>query len=56
MMHHEMPFQKLSSMSHAKDKHGGGGSKHCFAGNLWWNVKQGSMDMTQSKGIKWKDQ
>jgi hypothetical protein len=22
MMHHEMPFQKLSSMSHAKDKHG----------------------------------
>jgi hypothetical protein len=35
------------------------GSKHCFAGNSWWHVKQveqGSMDMTQSKGIKWKDQ
>jgi hypothetical protein len=35
------------------------GSKHCFAGNSWWHVKQveqGNMDMTQSKGIKWKDQ
>jgi hypothetical protein len=28
------------------------GSKHEFAGNSWWHVKQveqGSMDMTQSK-------
>jgi hypothetical protein len=32
------------------------GSKHCFVGNSWWHVKQGSMDMTQSKVIKWKDQ
>jgi hypothetical protein len=35
------------------------GSKHCFARNSWWHVKQveqGSMDMTQNKGIKWKDQ
>jgi hypothetical protein len=35
------------------------GSKHDFAGNSWWHVKQveqGSMDMTQSKSIKWKDQ
>jgi hypothetical protein len=32
------------------------GSKHCFSGNSWWHVKKGSMDMTQSKGIKWKDQ
>jgi hypothetical protein len=32
------------------------GSKHFFAGNSWWHAKQGSMDMTQSKGIKWKDQ
>jgi hypothetical protein len=32
------------------------GSKPCFAGNSWWHVKQGGMDMTQSKGIKWKDQ
>jgi hypothetical protein len=35
------------------------GSKHDFARNSWWHVKQmeqGSMDMTQSKGIKWKDQ
>jgi hypothetical protein len=30
------------------------GSKHRFAGNSWWHVKQveqESMDMTQSKGI-----
>jgi hypothetical protein len=35
------------------------GSKHDFAGKSWWHVKQveqGSMDMTQSKSIKWKDQ
>jgi hypothetical protein len=32
------------------------GRKLFFAGNSWWHVKQGSMDMTQSKGIKWKDQ
>jgi hypothetical protein len=32
------------------------GGKHYFARNSWWHVKQGSMDMTQSKGIKWKDQ
>jgi hypothetical protein len=35
------------------------GSKHYFAENSWWHVKQveqESMDMTQSKGIKWKDQ
>jgi hypothetical protein len=28
------------------------GSKHCFAGNSWWHVKQverGGMDMTQKK-------
>jgi hypothetical protein len=34
------------------------GSKHDFAGNSWRHVKQveqGSMDMTQSKSIKWKD-
>jgi hypothetical protein len=35
------------------------GKNHYFAGNSWCHVKQveqGSMDMTQSKGIKWKDQ
>jgi hypothetical protein len=35
------------------------GSKHNFAGNSWWHVKQveqGSMDMIQSKNIKWEDQ
>jgi hypothetical protein len=32
------------------------GNKNCFAENSWWHVKQGSMDMTKSKGIKWKDQ
>jgi hypothetical protein len=36
-----------------------GPHKHCFARNSWCHVKkveQGNMDMTQSKGIKWKDQ
>jgi hypothetical protein len=32
------------------------GRKHRFAGNSWWHVKQVDMDLTQSKGIKWKDQ
>jgi hypothetical protein len=54
MMHHWMPFQQLSSRPHAKDKHGWAAS--IFEGNSWWHVKQGSMDVTQSKGIKWKDQ
>jgi hypothetical protein len=55
MMHHWMPFQQLSSRPHAKGQ-AWEGSNHCFAGNSWWHVKQGSMDITQSKGIKWKDQ
>jgi hypothetical protein len=42
MMHHGMPFQQLSSRSHAKDKHGWVASI-VFSGNSWWHVKQKSM-------------
>jgi hypothetical protein len=33
-----------------------GGQQAFFAENSWWHLKQRSMDMTQSKGIKWKDE
>jgi hypothetical protein len=56
-MHHDASLDALST-TFIKDtcKGQAGGSKHWFAGNSWWHVKQGSMYMTQSKGIKWKDQ
>jgi hypothetical protein len=38
---------------HAKDKHGGQ-PRLCFAGMSWRHVRQGSMEVTQSKIIKWK--
>jgi hypothetical protein len=40
---------------HAKDKHGGQ-PRPCFAGISRRHVKQGSMEVTQSKIIKWKEQ
>jgi hypothetical protein len=55
MMHHGMLFQHLSSKSHAMDKHGRA-ERPCFAGKSWRHVKQMSMEMTQSKDIKWNDQ
>jgi hypothetical protein len=55
MMHHEMLFQQLSSKPHAKEKHGRE-ARPCFAEKSWRHVKQRSMDMTQSKDIKWKYQ
>jgi hypothetical protein len=55
MMHHEMLFHQLSSKPYAKDKHGRV-ERPCFAEKSWRHVKQWSMDMTQSKFIKWKDQ
>jgi hypothetical protein len=55
MMHHGMLFQQLSSKTHAKDKHGRA-ARPCFAEKSWRHVRQRSMGMTQSKGIKWKDQ
>jgi hypothetical protein len=54
-MHHNASLDALSTTF---IKTAWVGSKHDFAGNSWWHVKQveqGSMDMTQSKSIKWKD-
>jgi hypothetical protein len=50
-----MPFQHLSSRPHAKDKHGWTASM-TLQEIYVKQVEQGSMDMTQSKSIKWKDQ
>jgi hypothetical protein len=60
-MHHDASLDALSTTFIKRTSKGQAwvDSKHCFAGNSWWHVKkveQGSMDMTQSKGIKWKDQ
>jgi hypothetical protein len=41
---------------HAKYKHGGGQPRLCFAGISWTHVRQGSMEVTQSENIKWKEQ
>jgi hypothetical protein len=57
-MHHDASLDALS-MTFIKTTCKGQaqvGNKHCYVGNSWWHVKQGSLDMTQSKGIKWKEQ
>ena len=56
MMHHGMPLQHLSSNHMQRTSMGGGQPRLCFAGISWRHVRQGSMDMTQSKEIKWMDQ
>jgi hypothetical protein len=56
-MHHDTSWDAPPTYfikPHAKDKHGGQ-SRLCFAGISWRNVKQGSMEVTQSKIIKWKE-
>jgi hypothetical protein len=40
---------------HAKDKHGGQ-QRLGFAEISWMHVRQGSMEVTQSENIKWKEQ
>jgi hypothetical protein len=40
---------------HAKYKHGGK-PRLGFAGISWMHVRQGSMEVTQSENIKWKEQ
>jgi hypothetical protein len=55
MMHHEMLFEQLLSKPHAKNKHERA-ARPCFVEKSWRHVRQSSMDMTQSKDIKWKDQ
>jgi hypothetical protein len=54
-MHHGMPLQHFSS-NHMRRTSMGGHPKLCFAGISWRHVRQGSMEVTQSKTIKWKDQ
>jgi hypothetical protein len=39
---------------HAQDKHGGQ-PRPCFAGISWKHVRQGSMEVNQSKIIMWKE-
>jgi hypothetical protein len=60
-MHHDASLDALSTIFIKNTCKGQAwvGIKHDFARNSWWHVKQveqGSMDMTQSKSIKWKDQ
>jgi hypothetical protein len=52
-----MLSQQLSSRPHAKDKHGWAASMTLqeIHGGMK-QVEQGTMDMTQSKSFKWKDQ
>jgi hypothetical protein len=60
-MHHNVSLDALSTtfIKTTCKGHAWVGRKHDFAGNSWFHVKKvekGSMDMTQSKSIKWKDQ
>jgi hypothetical protein len=60
-MHHDASLDALSTtfIKTILKRHAWVGNKQCFAGNSWWHVKQveqRSMDMTKSKGIKWKEQ
>jgi single-stranded DNA-specific DHH superfamily exonuclease len=57
-MHHDASRDAPPTLiikPHAKDKNGGQ-PKLCFAGISWRHVRQGSMEVTQSKTIKWRDQ
>jgi hypothetical protein len=54
-MHHDASWDAPSTYfikQHAKDKHGGQ-PRLGFAG---MHVRQGSMEVTQSENIKWKEQ
>jgi hypothetical protein len=57
-MHHDASWDAPPTSfikQHAKDKHGGQ-PRLCFAGISWRHVRQGSMEVTQSENIKWKEQ
>jgi hypothetical protein len=57
-MHHDASRDALPTTfikATCKEKHGRE-ARPCFAEKSWRNVKQRSMDMTQSKDIKWKYQ
>jgi hypothetical protein len=56
-MHHDASWDAPSTSfikTHAKDKHGA--AKALFARISWMHVRHGSMEATQSKNIKWKEQ
>jgi hypothetical protein len=57
-MHHDTSWDAPPTYfikPHAKDKHGGK-TRLYFAGISWRHVRQGSMEVTQSENIKWKEQ
>jgi hypothetical protein len=57
-MHHDASWdapQHLLS-NHMQSTSMGGAAKALFAGISWMHVRQGSMEVTQSEIIKWKEQ
>jgi hypothetical protein len=57
-MHHDTSWDAPPTYfikPHAKYKHGRA-AKALFAGISWMHVRQGSMEVTQSENIKWKEQ
>jgi hypothetical protein len=57
-MHHDASRDAPSTSfikPHAKDKHGEQ-PRLGFARISWMHVRQGSMEVTQSENIKWKEQ
>jgi hypothetical protein len=57
-MHHDASWDAPPTSfikPHAKYKHGGQ-PRLGFAGISWIHVRQGSMEVTQSENIKWKEQ
>jgi hypothetical protein len=52
MMHHEMPFQQLSSRSHAKDKHGGQQALFCKKFMVACEAKEHGHDSKQRHQVE----
>jgi hypothetical protein len=52
MMHHEMPFQQLSSRSHAKDKHGGQQALFCKKFMVACEAKEHGHDSKQRHPVE----
>jgi hypothetical protein len=57
-MHHDKSWDAPPTYfikPHEKDNHGGQ-PRLCFSGISWRHMRQGSMELTQSENIKWKEQ
>jgi hypothetical protein len=56
-MHHDVSQDALPNIFHQTTCKGEtwGAAKALFAGISWRHVRQGSMEVTQRKTIKWKD-